>query len=122
MANRTNELPFDTDQPPLQVDEQGAVRVGASRVTLDLVVKQYENGMTPEEMVRAYDALDLPDVYDALAYYLRHQDQVRAYLKRREQDAHALQAKIEADHPPISRQELLARATTGVNDDAPAGQ
>ena len=40
--------------------------------------------MTPEDMVRAYDTLLLADVHAVIAYYLRHRDAVRAYLKRRE--------------------------------------
>jgi uncharacterized protein (DUF433 family) len=39
--------------------------------------------MTPEDMVRAYDALLLADIHAVVAYYLRHRDEVRAYLTRR---------------------------------------
>src|SRR5262245_60862462 len=46
-------LPLHADRPPLRVDEGAAIRVGKSRVSLDLVVEQFENGMTPEEIVRA---------------------------------------------------------------------
>src|SRR5947209_8156675 len=91
-----NGLALHTDPPPLRADDGGGFRVGASRVRLDLVVEQYENGMTPEDMVRAYDSLDLADVYGVIAYYLRHRDEVRAYLKRREEEAATLRAKIEA--------------------------
>jgi len=53
-----------SDQCPwLRVDEGGVIRVGKSRISLDLVVEQYENGMTPEDMVRAYDTLVLVEVY-----------------------------------------------------------
>jgi uncharacterized protein (DUF433 family) len=55
-------LPLHTEAPPLQVDDGGAVRVGNSRISLDLIVEQYESGMTPEEMVRAFDTLVLADV------------------------------------------------------------
>jgi uncharacterized protein (DUF433 family) len=116
------ELPLDTSPPPLQVVEGGAVRVGRSRVSLDLVVDEYENGMTPEDMVRAYDTLKLVDVYAVIAYYLRHRDQVRAYLKRRDEEIQALRAKIEAEHPPISREELLARRKAREKADAPVGK
>jgi uncharacterized protein (DUF433 family) len=95
------------------VEEGGVVRVGPSRISLDLVVEQYENGMTPEDMARAYETLVLADVYAAIAYYLRHRDEVRAYLKRREDEAEALKAKIEADVPPVSREELLTRRGSG---------
>src|SRR5438093_11851972 len=101
-------LPLHADPPPLRVDEGGTVRVGTSRISLDLVVEQYENGMTPEDMVRAYDTLALADVHAVIAYYLRHKVEVRAYLKRRKEEAEALRAKIETERPRVSREELLA--------------
>src|SRR5487761_1112795 len=102
-------LPLDTIAPPLRIVEGGAVRIGKSRITLALIVEEYESGMTPEDMVRAYDTLDLADVYAAIAYYLRHRDAVREYMKRRDELAAALRAEIEARQPRITREELLAR-------------
>jgi uncharacterized protein (DUF433 family) len=122
MTNLANGLPFHPEPPPLRVDEGGAVRVGKSRVSLDLVVEQYENGMTPEDLVRAYDTLDLADVHAVIAYYLRHRAEVRAYLTRREEEARALRAQIEAERPRVSREELLARRSAREKADAPAGQ
>jgi uncharacterized protein (DUF433 family) len=115
-------LPLHAEPPPLRVDEGGAVRVGRTRITLDLVVEQYENGATPEDMIRAYDTLELADVYSVIAYYLRHREAVRAYLKQRAEEAEALQAKIEAERPRVTRQELLARRGAPDKDHAPTGQ
>ena len=122
MTSFTGELTLHAEVPPLRVDTRGAVRVGKSRVILDLVVEQYENGMTPEDMVRSYDTLVLADVYAVIAYYLRHRDEVGAYLRRREEEAEALRMKMEAERPPISKQELLARRAARETADAPAGQ
>ena len=122
MTSLAKELPVNADLPPLRVDEGGAVRVGNSRVSLDLVVEQYENGVTPEDMVRAYDTLELADVHAVIAYYLRHRDEVRAYLKRRAEEAVALRARIEAERPRVTREELLARRSAREKDNAPAGQ
>ncbi|HJS07986.1 MAG TPA: DUF433 domain-containing protein [Pirellulales bacterium] len=122
MINLVNGLPLPADGPPLRVDEGGAVRVGKGRVSLDLVVEHYENGMTPEDMVRAYETLELADVHAVIAYYLRHREEVRAYLKRRAEEANALRAKIEAERPRISREELLARRSAGETANAPTGQ
>jgi uncharacterized protein (DUF433 family) len=115
-------LPLHADRLPLRVDEGGAVRVGRSRISLDLIVEQYENGMTLEDMVRAYDTLALADVHAVIAYYLRHRDEVRAYLKRRAEEAEALRTKIEAERPRVSREELLARRSAREKANAPTGQ
>lgn len=115
-------LPLHADPLPLRVEEGGAVRVGKSRISLDLVVEQYESGVSPEDMVRAYDTLVLADVHAVIAYYLRHREQVRAYLKRRAEEADAVRTKIEAERPRITREELLARRGAREKDHAPTGQ
>ncbi len=122
MTNLTSGLPIRSELPPLCTDKEGTVRVGQSRVTLDLVVEQYENGMTPEDMVRAYETLELADVHAAVSYYLRHRDEVCSYLKQRGEEATALRAKVEADHPRLSRDVLQARRAAGEKADASTGQ
>src|SRR5437764_15476079 len=97
IADPSQALPLHLDPPPLRVDEGGAIRVGTTRISLDLVVEQYENGMTPEDLVRAYDTLALADVHAVIAYYLRHREEVRAYLKRRAADTESLRAMIEGE-------------------------
>ncbi len=89
-------LHIHPDPVPLRVDEAGAVRVGKTRVLLDLVVLAYEQGSTPEAIVEElYPSLDLADVYAAIAYYLRHTDEVRAFLTQREQEADRLRRETE---------------------------
>jgi uncharacterized protein (DUF433 family) len=110
------------DSLPLRVDEGHVVRVGNSRISLDLVVEHYENGMTPEDLVRAYDTLELVDVYGVIAYCLRHRDDVLACLKRRVEEAAALREKIESERSRVSREELLARRGAREKANAPAGQ
>jgi uncharacterized protein (DUF433 family) len=115
-------LRLGADSLPLRVDEGGTVRIGSSRITLDLVVEQYQNGMSPEDMVRAYDTLDLADAHAAIAFYLRHKNDVQAYLKRRAAEAASLRSKIEIERPRVSRDELIARRAAGEKANAPAGQ
>jgi uncharacterized protein (DUF433 family) len=124
MAERepTEPLPLHADPLPLRLDDAGVVRVGNSRISIDLIVEQYENGMTPEDMVRAYDTLQLADVHAVIAFSLRHRDEVRAYLKRREEEAEALRAKIEAERPRVLREELLARRRAEEKAKAPVGE
>ena len=105
-----------------QEGEGGVIRVGKSRISLDLVIEQYENGMTPEELVQAYDTLTLADVQAAIAYYHQHRDNVRAYLKRRASEAQALRTNVESGRRQVSREELEGRRSVKEQDHAPAGQ
>jgi hypothetical protein len=73
-------------------------------------------------MVRAFDTLVLADVHAVISYYLRHREEVRAYLKRRAQEAEALQTRIETERPRVSREELLARRDAKEKAHAPTGQ
>ena len=102
-------LQLDAVPNPLRRDESGAIFVGVSRVTLDLVVELYENGQAPEDMVRGYDTLELPEVHAAIAYYLRHRNEVLAYLRKRTNVADELRAKIEAKRTQLTRDELIIR-------------
>jgi len=99
--------------PPLHTEPSGAVRVGDSRVLLELVVRAFQNGATPETIVQRYDTLDLSDVYDVIAYYLRHQTEVQSYLAQREQLASEVRNQVEARQGNLGqiRARLLARQT-----------
>ena len=102
---------LQADPVPLRRDEAGALRVGSSRVPLDTVVQEFEDGADPEGIVRAYPTLQLADVYAVIAYYLRHRGELDEYLRRREEEAAALKREIEARQPNRAglRERLLAR-------------
>src|SRR5581483_4489371 len=117
-----NMLSFRISPPPLRLDPGGVVRIGNSRISLDQIIEHYEDGMTPEEMVRAHDTLVLADVYSVVAYYLRNHDEALAYLTRRGGEAAELRAKIEANRPRITREDLLARRSARKKNHAPTGK
>jgi len=96
--------------PPLKMDEGGAIRVGGTRVTLDTVIGEYEDGATPEEIVLHYDTLQLADVHAVISYYLRHRTEVEEYLKQRRQEAEEIRLENEQRFPSAwIRERLLAR-------------
>ncbi len=81
---------------PLEVNADGVVRVGGTRVTLDTVVAAFNQGATAEEIVFQYPSLQLADVYAAISYYLRHQQEVEVYLQQRQQRASEIRRQNEA--------------------------
>jgi len=89
-------MTLHADAVPLRVDETGAIRVGKSRVTLDVLLQYWRMGMKPEEIARGLDTVTLADVHGALAYYLRHQTEIDQYLRRREEEAEQLRQQIHA--------------------------
>ena len=107
-------LAIETERPPIRVDERGSARVGATRVTLETVIDAYQDGSTPEQIVLQYPSLSLADVYAVIGYYLRHTEQVDAYLAGQRRDADELRRTIEAN-PDMQRirRQLLARKSSG---------
>jgi uncharacterized protein (DUF433 family) len=99
------------ESPPLREDASGALRVGDSRVLLELVVRAFQDGATPETIVQRYATLKLPDVYTVIAYYLRHRGEVEEYLARREQKAEEVRQRLESQQGDLSeiRARLLAQ-------------
>jgi hypothetical protein len=48
--------PLKDENSLLRVDEDGAIRIGDTRVLLELVVRKYDGGATPEEIVQSYES------------------------------------------------------------------
>ena len=92
---------------PLKTDAEGVIRVGGTRVTLDTVIAAYRKGDTPEQIAQDYSSLHVADIYAVIAYYLRHQDEVEAYLERRDQQAVAVRRKFQALFPSAGLRERL---------------
>jgi uncharacterized protein (DUF433 family) len=97
---------------PLYEDPPGVFRVGKSRVLLELVIRAFQRGQTPEAIIQSYDTLSLADVYAVVSYYLANPDPIDEYLKACDLKADAMRQKLESagmtGRP--GKEELLARA------------
>jgi uncharacterized protein (DUF433 family) len=102
------------ESPPLREDPGGALRVGNSRVLLELVIRAFQDGATPETIVQRYPSLALPDVYAVIAYYLRHRTEVEEYLARREKEAEEVRHRVDGGQDDLGeiRARILARRQT----------
>jgi uncharacterized protein (DUF433 family) len=95
---------------PLTLTEDGTIRITGTRVSLDSVVHEYDQGATPEEIAVSFPSLRIEDIYAAITYYLNHREQVEEYLRQQEEDAEAVRRRIESA-PEYQRkmQDLRAR-------------
>jgi uncharacterized protein (DUF433 family) len=85
---------------PLSRDEHGAIRVGQTRVLLELVIHAYFLGETPEGIVDSYPSLNTADVYAVLGYYLANRDEVDAYVRQRDALTDQILQQMEANLGP----------------------
>ena len=90
------------EAPPLYEDADGALRVGASRVLLELVIRAFQDGATPEAIVHRYPTVTLSDVYATVAYWLRHRKDVEGYLAQRERAGAVVRERIEREQSDMS--------------------
>ncbi len=103
-----------TDPVPLRVDNSGTVRVGDSRVTLDILIGAFKLGASAEEIVGQYPTVRLCDVHSVLGYYLRRQEEVDEYLNERAAEAERIRLEVEKRFPPVeSRTRLKKRHASG---------
>lgn len=103
-------VPLTSEHPPLRADPDCVIRVGATRVPIDAVIAAFADGLTAEEIVYQYPTLDLAETYAVIAHYLRHREEVDAYLAERTR--HAAEIRREAEHrfdPAGIRDRLLSR-------------
>jgi uncharacterized protein (DUF433 family) len=88
-------------KPYVWTDEHGVMRVGNTQVMLEGVVYPFEQGESAESIRRAYSSLSLAEVYGAIAYYLDHKDEVRAYLDRQEALWQKMRTEQDRNPPPV---------------------
>src|SRR4029079_4340907 len=97
---------------PLREEPAGVLRIGKSRVLLELVLRAFKGGATPQGIVQSYDPLSLADVYAVVSHYLAVPAPFEDYLRLRDAAAEETRRRIEEAQGPQGnlRATLLARA------------
>ena len=93
-------LTIVAEPAPLNANEDGVILVGKTRVTLDTVIAVFQQGTTAEETVYRYPSLNLADVYATIAFYLKHESEVEAYLQQRRQQSQEIREMNQARFDP----------------------
>jgi hypothetical protein len=91
---------------------------------LELVLRAFQAGKTPEAIVQSYDTLKLADVYAVVTRYLSDPGPFDEYLTQRDEASAETRRKIEERQGPQGnlRDVLLARKKAQEEACAPAGQ
>ena len=108
---------LQTKAPPLRQESTGAIRIGKSRVLLELVIRAFDDGATPESIVQMYPTTTLADIYSVIGFYLHNRDEVIAYMVERELEAEKVYNQIQDTQGDMTniRDRLLARKNSPAN-------
>jgi uncharacterized protein (DUF433 family) len=102
MANLATTLPA-----LLTAWEDGTIRVGPSRVLLELVVYHFKQGATAEQIQHSFPSLTLREVYRAIYYYLERAEEIEEYLADQERQAEEMERTVRGAQVATSLQKRL---------------
>ncbi|HSV13703.1 MAG TPA: DUF433 domain-containing protein [Tepidisphaeraceae bacterium] len=85
----------------VRTDADGVMRVGARGVPIDGVIAAFEIGDSPEAIRSQYPALELEEVYGAIAYYLANRQEIAEYLKRQDEVWAYWRSRFEKNPDPL---------------------
>lgn len=95
---------------PLRTDEDGVIRIGNTRITLQTIVAAYQRGDTPEEIMEGFPSLKLADIHALISYYLSYQPEVDDYVRQQDAQVKQIKSDIEQNHPEMLHGQAKFRA------------
>ncbi len=98
---------MDSDANLLRDDGTGGLRIGKSRVFLEIVLGAYQDGATAETIADEYPAITADEARAVIAHFLKHKNEVEAYIARRKKRGEETWKMIEAGQKDLT--ELRAR-------------
>ncbi|MFL6465411.1 MAG: DUF433 domain-containing protein [Bryobacteraceae bacterium] len=81
-------------------EREGGLYVAGSGVSLASVIIAFQEGASPEMIRQNYPSLSLAQVYGAIAFYLNHPSEAKAYLVSLQEKWNALERG--AHVPPLA--------------------
>lgn len=93
--------------------QENIIRIKGNRIDIEIVLEDYLEGASPEEILLRYPTLNLEKIHATILYYLAKTEEVEAYLKRvRQLDEEAEQERLRNPSPfVIELRERLAKAS-----------
>ena len=88
--------------------QEDVIRIKGNRIDIEIVLEDYLEGASPEEILLRYPTLNLEKIHATILYYLAKKEKVEAYLERvRQLDEEAGQEQLQ--NPPSYIVELRER-------------
>lgn len=81
----------------------GGYWIAGTRVSLDSVVYDFLDGMSPDSIAENFPVLTLEEVYGAIAFYLANREEVDAYLRETDAQFESFQNRIRVEYPRLNK-------------------
>jgi uncharacterized protein (DUF433 family) len=85
----------------IEVDDKGVARVRGTRSKVRMIAIDTLNGLTPEQIHKAYPHLSLAQIHAALAYYYDHREGIDAEIQAGREMAERM--RQEAGESPVKK-------------------
>ena len=79
----------------------GSYFIEGTRVSLDSVVQAFLRGGSPEGIAESFPALELEQIFGALAFYMANRDLVDRYLSEGRREFEALRQEARQNNPTL---------------------
>jgi uncharacterized protein (DUF433 family) len=82
--------------------QEDVIRIKGNRIGIEIVLEDYLEGASPEEILLRYPTLSLEKIHATILYYLAKKGAVEAYLERvRQLDEKASQEQLQNPSPYV---------------------
>ncbi len=89
----------------------GGYFINGTRVSLDSVVYAFLRGESAEGIAESFPALDLEQIFGALAFYMSNRELVDRHLREAREDFEAMRHQARQANPALYRKLAEARQT-----------
>jgi uncharacterized protein (DUF433 family) len=93
-------------------ERNGGYYIKGARVTLDSVVHAFLRGESPEGIADSFPALQLEEIFGALAFYMANREAVDRYLSEGRREFEMLRQQSRRNHPELYAKLAEARRMT----------
>lgn len=100
----------------LQILAPDDVLIRGTRIPLACLIDAWREGFTPEDIVREYPSVTLPQAYALIAHYLANREEVDAYMIRSKTSSDLLHRHLAEAVPPAIERLRRVKATRAGED------
>lgn len=90
--------------------KNNAYWVEGTRISLDSVVYAFQNGQSPESIVKDFPLLTLEQVYGSITFYLANRAEIDTYLASEEAEFDAMPQPLESTDPELYNKLIAAKS------------